>query len=489
MKTIQSRRKFIHDLSLGVASIATLSLLGGCESLLEQIEHRPIRRRIRNTAEANHQVDIYRRAVGLMKGLPASDARNWTKQASIHNNFCPHGNWFFYPWHRAYLFHFEKICQKLTEEPGFGLPYWDWCVDGSIPAGFWPPPVGNDLYDSTRIATATSITNAGAVGLSLVDGYCNEPDFNLFAGGSVAQLRPGSGGFSGNIEQTPHNYVHGTFIRGNMGNFMSPLDPIFWNHHCMVDLCWYEWNVTRKHPNTNDPGWANFVLKGMFCDADGNSAADMPVIETILMPLLAYQYETGIDGISPPMMALRHRADLIKIQKIVKQGANTKLIIKQRFNIARQLSFAVHNPASSAIPIKDVNFSNVLSLHSPDRAILVIKELSQPPRNDVFLRVFVNKPDADAKTSREDVHYAGSFYFFVHNHEGMDHGAMSRDLLVDISPTLKRLFPNTNAGAPEGITITLVAVPVEGTQSKDINLSATGLELLISPVELQLMDF
>ncbi len=48
-----------------------------------------------------------RRAVAAMKALPQSDPRNWIRFADIHRNFCPHGNWYFLPWHRAYIASFE----------------------------------------------------------------------------------------------------------------------------------------------------------------------------------------------------------------------------------------------------------------------------------------------------------------------------------------------------------------------------------------------
>jgi tyrosinase len=480
-----TRRQFLRDVSVGGASLITLSLLGGCESLLEAINNRPMRRRITNASAANQQVDIYRNAVSLMKALPTSDARNWTNQASIHNNHCPHGNWFFFPWHRAYLFHFEKICQKLTGEAGFGLPYWNWCLDGSIPSGYWEPPAGNALYDSTRVATASSVADPGSVGLPLVDGFCNEPNFTLFAGGSATELRPMSGGSAGNIEATPHNYIHAGFVRGDMGNFMSPLDPIFWNHHCMVDLCWYEWNVNRKHANPNDPTWTNFVFTGMFCDPDGNPAPDMQLIDTILMPLLSYQYDSGIGGAM--MMNVRRNRDFKKISAIIKQGASAELEVKQRFALAENMpQITVENPRSEAIAIKAAAFTTVFGANPEDRVILRIKELEQPPRNDVFLRVFINKPDADANTLRDDPHYAGSFYFFVHNQPGM---AMPHDWLVDITPTLNRLFPSGTIGSAENITVNLVAVPINGSVANDISLHVAGLELIISPVNLKLMAF
>src|SRR5215831_21122667 len=55
----------------------------------------------------------YRLAVERMKALPASDPRSWESIAQIHNNFCPHGNWFFLPWHRAYLVMFERACRQI----------------------------------------------------------------------------------------------------------------------------------------------------------------------------------------------------------------------------------------------------------------------------------------------------------------------------------------------------------------------------------------
>src|SRR5258708_38265892 len=56
--------------------------------------------------------EAYREAVGKLKALPSSDPRNWSQLANIHRDFCPHGNWYFLPWHRAYLLAFEDICAE-----------------------------------------------------------------------------------------------------------------------------------------------------------------------------------------------------------------------------------------------------------------------------------------------------------------------------------------------------------------------------------------
>ena len=45
----------------------------------------------------------------------------------------PHANWWFLPWHRGYLFHFEEICRDLCGAPEFALPYWDWTSSPRVP--------------------------------------------------------------------------------------------------------------------------------------------------------------------------------------------------------------------------------------------------------------------------------------------------------------------------------------------------------------------
>ena len=127
-----SRRIFVKG--LGFVSVALLmGSLGGCDKLADAIKNRPIRRRIRTgSAEVDADLATYRDGVTAMKGLGAGDLRSWNKQAEIHGtaaggfNFCEHGTDHFFDWHRAYLVNFERIIQKLTGKPKWGLPYWNW---------------------------------------------------------------------------------------------------------------------------------------------------------------------------------------------------------------------------------------------------------------------------------------------------------------------------------------------------------------------------
>src|SRR5262245_60280058 len=64
------------------------------------------------------RLDSYRRGVEKMREWSdqnANDARGWTFQAAIHGsmmggdsfNQCEHRSWWFFSWHRAYLYFFE----------------------------------------------------------------------------------------------------------------------------------------------------------------------------------------------------------------------------------------------------------------------------------------------------------------------------------------------------------------------------------------------
>ena len=71
---------------------------------------------------AKPHLESYKKAIRAMLALPATDPRNWYRYALIHTLDCPHGNWWFLPWHRAYLLDFERELQRI--DPEVSLPYW-----------------------------------------------------------------------------------------------------------------------------------------------------------------------------------------------------------------------------------------------------------------------------------------------------------------------------------------------------------------------------
>src|SRR5262245_11357189 len=247
-------------------------------------------------------LDAYRTAIKAMKALPPADLRNWTKQAKIHNNLCPHRNWFFLPWHRAYLVAFERICRQLSGKADFALPFWDWTAHPQLPAAFADPDYNgqpNPLYDGTRSSQSLTISSAW-VGSNVISQIDDEPTFEAFAstkpGNDPSHNNPWQKtGTEGLLESSPHDHVH-TTISGDMGGFMSPLDPIFWLHHCNIDRIWDRWNG-NGHANTTESSWLNMAFTNHFVNAQGTPYTTK-VSNNLNVTALGYKY--------PPQFRIPH---------------------------------------------------------------------------------------------------------------------------------------------------------------------------------------
>jgi tyrosinase len=293
-----SRRQFLKISALGALGLTYgggLSLvMSACTpEELAKIANRPMRRDINSLSPTDPILNAYRAAVTAMKALPSSDPRNWTKQAEIHLNHCTHGNWLFLPWHRAYLRYFEEICREMSGYEAFALPYWNWSKDRQVPPVFWD--ASSSLYDSTRTITSTSTLTSGVFDPSYIETILDETNFLNFGSDQISATTDQTTIVSyGPMEGGPHNSVHG-FIGGDMGAFMSPLDPVFWTHHNMIDCMWVEWNLRRGNPNTNDPAWTNRKFTD-FVDRTG-APVEVQVIETILYPYFLYRFDDPVLGI------------------------------------------------------------------------------------------------------------------------------------------------------------------------------------------------
>src|SRR5215813_9084513 len=78
------------------------------------------------SAEGKRMLASYAKGIQVMLGLPAKHPHNWFRNAFVHFMDCPHGNWWFYVWHRGYVGLFEQTIRKLSNDPVFTMPFWDW---------------------------------------------------------------------------------------------------------------------------------------------------------------------------------------------------------------------------------------------------------------------------------------------------------------------------------------------------------------------------
>ncbi|KAL7242513.1 hypothetical protein ACSBR1_014981 [Camellia fascicularis] len=109
----------------------------------------------------------FSKALQLMKSLPDDDPRSFKQQSNIHCAYCEgayhqvgfpstelqvHNSWLFFPFHRFYLYFFEKILGTLLDDPAFAIPFWNW----DSPAGMKIPAmyadINSPLYNSLRDA-------------------------------------------------------------------------------------------------------------------------------------------------------------------------------------------------------------------------------------------------------------------------------------------------------------------------------------------------
>lgn len=467
-----SRRVFVKG--LGFVSVALLlGPLGGCDKIADAIKNRPLRRRLRTgSAEVDADIATYRDAVTAMKALPASNPISWAAQAAIHGtiaggfNFCEHGTDHFFDWHRAFLLYFERICQKVTGKPKFGLPYWNWNQNPAINPAFLDP--ASSLFMGRD---DTDMTGVSAISTAELDPIF--ADTNFFT-------------FMSQIEGTPHNTIH-CAVGQTMCTGGSALDPVFWTHHCMIDYCWAKWNIEMGNNNTNDATWVNHV-NSHFVDQDGNAVTDTAGITT-LMPLLSYRYESSAIGSSAASLLaeIETKADYEKVEKRLKAGANIRFEIKKRVRLADKASVSIQRGFSKETTLAAQDFASIINADTTnDRVFASIDYAQVPEHADFSIRVFLNLPNANSGTPTSDPHYAGSFAFFgtgSHGATATGGHAHQPKFLVNLTNTIKRLRANEGIKETSPLSLQLVPVPF-GTSltMADTKLELNGIDIITTPV-------
>lgn len=178
----------------------------------------------------------------------------------------PHGGPLFFPWHRILLRQFELALQAAASNPNIAIPYWDWELSGTN------NPFTNDFMggdgdaaQGNRVVSGPFAYATKKFKIRVWDGATgNRGLLRVFGTGTNAFLpsqqqvtsaltqipySPGSGSWERTCEGALHNPVH-NFIGGNMADATSPNDPIFFMHHCYIDMLWEKWR--KQHP-TSDP--------------------------------------------------------------------------------------------------------------------------------------------------------------------------------------------------------------------------------------------
>ncbi|MDC0670349.1 tyrosinase family protein [Nannocystis radixulma] len=436
------------------------------EDLVDAFQTRPVRRDLLSMANSDPVLETLRDAVRRMKRLPQDDRRNWERLARIHRRFCVHDNWFFLPWHRAYLYFFEQICRRLTGVDDFALPYWNWARQARIPRWFWSTPLVH-----SRAATPGSQRMRSMAGGRVLDRLLNEPNFKNFAGYDIhagddphtTHVRTGF------LEGTPHNHIHNFVGRDMAGRARSPRDPVFWVHHAMIDACWFEWNFRRSHGNPDDDDWNSREMRG-FVDGDGNPAT-MTVADSLLLPVTSYQYDDLQLGVA--LLGSREPlpTDAVEAKKIAQEGTDVELEVMAQFIEPVNAQARVGEPVRASMDIRGAPLGGLFGDDPDARCLLVVVVDAPHDPPDFAVRAFF-RADATRETSLDDPTYIGSFALFSPgDHEGKGGGQLAFNL--DASEALRAMVGLDTSDLP----LSLVLTPIPGRTAAGQSLSVVRVEL------------
>jgi tyrosinase len=251
-----------------------------------------------------------------------------------------------------------------------------------------------------------------------------------FARGRLQPIRRNSrfNMFSQGLEDGPHNACH-LLVGGRQGHMragLSPLDPIFWLHHCNVDRFWAEWQQAGN--NTPDPGQ---TYTDHFVDETGSGVGLVTARAAINRQALGYTYDT----LQPDLVAMRARQ-----LGVSPTGASSDAFLKSaKLTVPVEIGRALAQGAASqsgeirVVPVQVPALLDVLSqtriFHAteflgeprsalePRRIVARLIGLRQPPDTSTAVSLWVNCPYLSSSTPITDEHCAGVISFFAPQQE------------------------------------------------------------------------
>ncbi|KAF2305141.1 hypothetical protein P3X46_033300 [Hevea brasiliensis] len=430
----------------------------------------------------------YSKAIERMKALPDDDPRSFKQQANVHCAYCDgayqqvgfpdldlqiHNSWLFFPFHRYYLYFYEKILGKLIDDPTFALPYWNWDSPKGmrLPALYanpksplydhyrnknHQPPTLVDLdYNGTENPTSNQAQLSSNLTIMYRQMVSNGKTAKLFFGSSYRagdETDPGAG----SIENIPHGPVHlwtGDNTQPNledMGNFYSAgRDPIFFSHHSNVDRMWTIWKTLggKKRTEFADPDWLDAAF--LFYDENANLVR-VKVRDCIDTKQLGYVYqEVDIPWLKSkptPRRLTKKVANVFHHHGHAAQAAETQ-------NLTPLSSFPLVLDKVIRTMVRRPKKSRSKQEKEEEEEILVVDGIELDRDAVVKFDVYVNDED-DLQSGPDNSEFAGSFVNVPHVHK---HGKkMKTCLRLGITDLLEDL------GAEDDDSVVVTLVPKYG---------------------------
>jgi tyrosinase len=506
-----SRRMVLQGCVIGAGIIA--ANMTGMAALAQGMPK--LRRSLHSMAPNDPILQTWRDGVRLLKA--ASGNVSWANFATIHGdandfNLCPHGNWYFLPWHRAYLLSYERAVRQLTGNNDFALPYWDWTEDRQMPPAFVEPTFNgqpNPLFEPQRSATPTDSLPDSTVGPGIISGILVESPFETFGTSRpVGQNNLDQSwincefcGTSGTLEATPHNLVH-VFVGGIMGQANSALDALFMMHHCNIDRIWWMW-TQGGGSDSSDPLWSGMTFQNNFFNPDGTPYS--PKVSDLLIPEpLGYTYvDTPLPppptGTQPPVVVGQYEKfkSLYTVSNVATANLSgvasfTASVDRPAATAAKYLEIPIDVDANALAPVarrrspsSGFEFLSLTNARqgfiSGARCYAFLRDVDYVQHANTEYRVFLNCDYLSAGTPTTDRHYVGSFGFFGPEGGHGGHGskeARKPSLGIDLTSTIQRIYGSA-ATTPGKLRVQIQPVALRPAGKADGTAKPSRVEVAI----------
>jgi Common central domain of tyrosinase/Polyphenol oxidase middle domain len=376
------------------------------------------------------QIASLQRGIGAMMNLNPVYATSYRFQANIHGtydsatspreasawNLCEHGSYFFFSWHRMYLYFFERILRAASGDPNLALPYWNWSdpTQRALPQAFWQPATNNPLYipppeRPTAVDNGTYQLSAGTVDSSVAFTYTNfdsPANSGLSFGGQIASPTQFNAPH-GEFESQPHDVVHGS-LAGLMGDpDTAAEDPIFWLHHANIDRLWNQWIAQGGRQDPTDSAWLNTTFT--FFDENGTAVnmTGQQVVDTATQ--LGYRYDDDPPAPLPgpsPMHRLRPEGQPGQVKRTPLTRPSPENA--PRHMLDEKVSHASVPLLSNAEEILESGLKPVTS----HRVVLQITDIQYERSPGVYYEVYLDLPPGTPQSPKSP-YFIGNLSFFA----------------------------------------------------------------------------
>lgn len=455
--------------------------------------------RVRKPAQDLNKDEVakFKAAVQAMKDLDPEDPWHYDQQAKVHCAYCNgaykqvgfevplqvHFSWLFLPWHRWYLYFFERILGKLIQDESFALPFWNY----DTPEGMYMPSIYVDptsslynprrnlkhlellmnfnySYDSEALpGPEKEVIQSNLVELrTIFDSGIPTPELFMGDPVSAGELTASDADDSAGALERFHNIVHMWVGRHkdekidpyiDMGDFSTAAkDMLFYAHHSNVDRLWEIYRTRRgKKLEFKSNDWLNAEF--IFFD-ENRQVVKVNVTDSLSTLDLGYTYKDTVptpwlEPTRPKRPAAKPRSGSFSMVPVTEFGTEPRALVDA------PIRALVSRPKTG----------RSLDEKEDENEILFVDGIEVVEEGAVRFDVFIATPFGNFAGPDYGLP-AGSFVKLPHKHKA---GSKQRKAKLKLGIT--KLLEDLKADNAQKLVVTLV--PRTGT----VNIGGVHVEL------------